>query len=243
MELVQELARTPIRQSEAGSTGQAGTKRAAAAVSMTCRQLQTQPVDMRSLREAPVRDASRKVRLAKGQCSDQMGRPGAPGPCGGCSPTKQGSGTSVTAACSAHSGATGCSKHHPSSTGDDVVRGLVEQAIEVTLLSLRHFFVTAGMQLGGARESIEDAGALPHSALVSISQLWESSLTRFVLAIWAKLRNLVLTGCPAPWRPAPTFQSGKGAIIMSFASWASLLPRQVGLSRVCTASHLVACSA
>ena len=158
MELVQEIARTSIRQSEAGSTGQAVTKRAAAAVSMTCRQLQPQPVDMWSLREAFARDASRRVRLANGQCSDQMRRPGAPGPCGGCSPTKQGSGTSVTAACSAHSEATGCSKHHPSSMGDDAVRGLVEQAIEVTFHPLRHFFVTAGMQLGVARGSFEDAG-------------------------------------------------------------------------------------
>ena len=78
MELVQELARTPIRQSEAGSTGQAGTKRAAAAVSMTCLQLHPQPVEMLSAREAFARDASRKVRLANGQCSDQMGRPGHP---------------------------------------------------------------------------------------------------------------------------------------------------------------------
>ena len=105
------------------------------------------------------------------------------------------------------------------------------------------FFVTAGMQLCVARETIEDAGALPHSALVSISQLLGVKPYKVCASDLGEVAKPRPYWMPSTLETCAYFSVGKGAIIMSFASWASLLPRQVGLSLVGTASHLVACSA
>ena len=60
---------------------------------------------------------------------------------------------------------------------------------------------------------VENVASVLHSALVTSLSFWGSSLTRFGLTIGATLRDLVYTGCPAPWRLAPTYHSVRGALI------------------------------